>query len=277
MHCGAVVKHVADSQVVIDGRYVTDDYYEEAAREECAENGIEPNSLVPDRPFAVDQDHLDRNSGGGYGAERSIGAPFYFPGGPTTHWGGAGWNPWHNAGQGNKRAKLQGQGFTRDNWMWKMAQEAREREREIREARERMMVDFSGERLTVFHEQYAGDEQLVKQGITTDAATTTNSATVGREEAERRTAPLAQDIAGLFEHDKAFRQRYRKATNMHNGTFDESQLISGVGDVGSVIVETRAETMSRQGQRAIKLKPGVYRGMYEVCITPVALHNTQLT
>jgi chromatin structure-remodeling complex protein RSC7 len=226
---------------MIDGRYVTDDYYEEAAREECVENGIEPGSLVPDRPYAVDQDHADRTSGGGYGAERSIGAPFYFPGGPTTHWGGAGWNPWHNAGQGNKRAKLQGQGFTRDNWMWKMAQEAREREREIREAREHRLVDFSGERLTVFYEQYAGDEQASgKQGIKTDTAVTVNGSTK-QEQAERRTTPLAQDE-----------------------TFDESQLMAGAGDVGSVVVETRAETMLRHGQSAIKLKAGVYRGMYEV-------------
>ncbi|KAJ9092101.1 hypothetical protein QFC21_006967 [Naganishia friedmannii] len=252
------------AKIVKDGRYVTDDYYEEAAREECAENGIEPNSLVPDRPFAVEQDTADRTIGGAYGAERSIGAPFYFPGGPTTHWGGAGWNPWHNAGQGNKRAKLHGQGFTRDNWMWKMAQEAKEREREIREARERRMVDFSGERLTVFSEQYAGDEQsAMKYGNNnTDAATTTNG-TTNQQEAERRTAPLAQDLAGLFQQDDAFRQRYRQATNSQSGTFDASQLVGGVGDVGSVVVETRAETMARHGQKAIKLKPGVYRGMYE--------------
>lgn len=249
---------------MIDGRYVTDDYYEEAAGEECVENGIEPGSLVPDRPYAVDQDHADRTSGGVYGAERSIGAPFYFPGGPTTHWGGAGWNPWHNAGQGNKRAKLQGQGFTRDNWMWKMAQEAREREREIREAREHRLVDFSGERLTVFYEQYAGDEQASgKQGIKTDTAVTVNGSTK-QEQAERRTTPLAQDVAGLFERDDTFRQRYRQATTTQNETFDESQLMAGAGDVGSVVVETRAETMLRHGQSAIKLKAGVYRGMYEV-------------
>ncbi|KAJ9091456.1 hypothetical protein QFC19_009098 [Naganishia cerealis] len=251
------------AKIVKDGRYVTDDYYEEAAKEECAENGIEPNSLVPDRPFAVEQDHTDRGGAG----ERSVGAPFYFPGGPTTHWGGAGWNPWHGAGQGNKRAKLQSQGLTRDNWMWRMAREARDREREIREAGEQRMLDFTQDRLAVFHEQYVAEEntQAARPSTKHEEDTTMTIGTVGpAEQGQQQGLPLAQDVAGLFAHDDAFRQRYRQVTHTpSNVPFDEGQLAGEIRDVGSVIVESRAETASRQGRRPIKLKPGVYRGMYE--------------
>lgn len=232
---------------------MTDDYYEEVAREECAEKGIEPGSLVPDKPFLVETDQPDHRQ-----PERSAGAPFYIPGGPTTHWGGAGWNPWHGAGQGNKRARLQGQGLTTDNWMWRMATEAREREREIREAREERLQDYSGERLTVYSEQRSADE-LAKAAIKAP----------GMEEkpdvAEQTTSlrPAANDTAGLFEHDAAFRKLYRRATG--SKVFDPSLLANGALDVGRVVVETQAETASRKRKRAIPIKAGEYRGFYEVC------------
>lgn len=237
---------------------MTDDYYEEVAREECAEKGIEPGSFVPDKPFLVEQDQPDQRQ-----PERSIGAPFYIPGGPTTHWGGAGWNPWHNAGQGNKRARLKGEGLTPDNWMWRMARDAREREREIRELRERRLADFSGERLTVYSEQY-GDEQ--KSGIKGYSADTTDVSKT-EETAQQSTGfrvPVAKDTAGLFAHDEAFREQYGRATG--SSMFEASQLANGAVDAGQVIVETTAETAARKRKRAIQVKPGEYKGFYEVCV-----------
>lgn len=245
-----------------------DDYYEEVAREECAEKGIEPGSLVPDKPFLVEQDQPDQRQ-----PERSVGAPFYIPGGPTTHWGGAGWNPWHNAGQGNKRAKLQGQGLNPDNWMWRMAKEAREREREIREAREGRLQDFSGERLTVRGEQYGPDEAS-KASIKGASDPEALKAEKGQQPTGLR-VPVAEDTAGLYAHDETLRKQYKRATG--SSVFEQSQLANGPVYAGQVIVETAAETAARKRKRAIQIKPGEYRGFYEVCMCHQVLKKNPLT
>jgi hypothetical protein len=233
---------------------VTDDYYEEVAREECAEKGIEPGSLVPDKPFLVETDQQEQRQ-----PERSAGAPFYVPGGPTPHWGSAGWNPWHGAGMGNKRARLQGQGLTTDNWMWRMAIDAREREREIREAREDRLQDFSGERLTVYSELHSNDESA-KGGVKPVAAEEDKSEV---EEKPTILRPAANDIRGLFEQDAAFRKEYRRMTG--SKAFEPSLLVDGALETGNIMVESEAETASRKRRKAIPVKAGEYRGFYEVC------------
>jgi hypothetical protein len=226
------------------------------AREECAEKGIEPGSLVPDKPFLVETDQPDQRQ-----PERSIGAPFYIPGGPTTHWGGAGWNPWHHAGQGNKRARLKAEGLTPDNWMWRMAREAREKEREMRDVRERRLTDLAGERLTVWSEQYGADEQ--KNGVKGHSAEDVHQSQETEQQSTGFRVPAAEDAAGLFAHDEAFRQQYSRTTG--SGMFDLGQLANGAVDAGQVIVETTAETAARKRKRAIQIKPGEFKGFYEVC------------
>lgn len=233
---------------------MTDDYYEEVAREECAEKGIEPGTLVPDKPFLVETDATPDVRQ----PERSVGAPFYVAGGPTTHWGGAGWNPWYGAGMGNKRARLQAMGLTRDNWMWRMASEAREREREVRLVREERMQDFAAERLSVYAEQRLGeDAKGVVKSVEPDEE--------APKEDERPTMlrPAADDTAGLFDRDPAFRKLYRRQTG--SKVFDPSLLAAGALDVGEIVVETEAETASRKRKRAVPIKAGEYRGLYEVC------------
>jgi chromatin structure-remodeling complex protein RSC7 len=52
-------------------------------------------------------------------------SPFYTLGGPSTHFGGAGIDPWSDGGYGNKRARLRGAGVTAEDWMYKTAMESR--------------------------------------------------------------------------------------------------------------------------------------------------------
>ncbi|GHJ89039.1 hypothetical protein NliqN6_5441 [Naganishia liquefaciens] len=243
------------AKIVKNGRYVTDDYYEEVAREECAEKGIEPGTLVPDKPFLVETDSnvLDARQ-----PERSVGAPFYVPGGPTTHWGGAGWNPWYGAGMGNKRARLQGMGLTRDNWMWRMASEAREREKEIRLLREERLQDFAGERLSVYAEQQVGEDT---KGASAVKSVEPDQETLPEDQRPAPLRPIADDTAGIFDRDPAFRKVYRRQTG--SKVFDPALFIAGAINLGQIVVETETETASRKRKRAVPIKAGEYRGFYE--------------
>jgi chromatin structure-remodeling complex protein RSC7 len=142
------------SPAISDGRWVTDDYDEDAVRAECIEKGIVPGSLVGELPdlniYPIGDigqpirthaySHLSGPSGtsgvgagsgnlnaGGGGGSSGI----YRSGGPTTHFGGAGLGPFDDpyyfgggagsAGAAARRAALSRDGIGEDNWMWKTA------------------------------------------------------------------------------------------------------------------------------------------------------------
>lgn len=139
--------------VHLDGRWVTDDYYEEQARQECAEKGNTPGELVgelpdlniypvgdvnqPLRTLEERRQAAASNAAGGAAAgstQLALGAGgIYRSGGPTTHFGGQGLNPFdeaHALGGGlgvssglaaARRAALTREGVGEDNWMWKTA------------------------------------------------------------------------------------------------------------------------------------------------------------
>lgn len=136
-----------------EGRWVTDDYYEERARQECIEKGNTPGELVgelPDlniypvgdinqplrtleerRAAAAASAGLPPGQLAGQGPIGSGG--LYRSGGPTTHFGGQGLGPFdeaHVIGGGlgvssgaaaARRAAMARDGVQEDNWMWKTA------------------------------------------------------------------------------------------------------------------------------------------------------------
>src|SRR5690349_12621998 len=71
-------------------------------------------------------------------------APFYTLGGPTTHFAGNGADPWSEAGWGNKRAKLRGQGVSEEDWMLRTAEETRKVDGQLREYREERLQVLEG-------------------------------------------------------------------------------------------------------------------------------------
>jgi len=141
------------SKMVKDGRWVTDDYDEDAVRAECVEKGMVPGSLVGELPDLniypigdVGQpirthaySHLSGPSGtsgvgagsGNLNAGGGGSSGIYRSGGPTTHFGGAGLGPFDDpyyfgggagsAGAAARRAALSRDGIGEDNWMWKTA------------------------------------------------------------------------------------------------------------------------------------------------------------
>lgn len=137
----------------LDGRWVTDDYYEEQARADCIEKGNTPGELVgelPDlnlypigdvnQPLRTLEERRAAAGGSASGAaaggagQLALGAGgIYRSGGPTTHFGGPGLGPFdeaHALGSGLgpnsgvaglRRAALAREGVSEDNWMWKTA------------------------------------------------------------------------------------------------------------------------------------------------------------
>ncbi|KAF9051161.1 hypothetical protein BDZ89DRAFT_1057024 [Hymenopellis radicata] len=114
------------SKMVIDGRWVTDDYYEDKVTAEIAERGIQPGELVgelpdpnADRAAAADTSKGDR-------AALQAGASglgVYRAGGPTTIFGGTGYGPFSDGPLNAVRKSLLARdGVTEENWMLMMAQ-----------------------------------------------------------------------------------------------------------------------------------------------------------
>ena len=140
-------------QRALEGRWVTDDYYEERARQECVEKGLTPGELVgelPDlnlypvgdinQPLRTLEERRQAAGGGTAGGtaanstQLALGAGgIYRSGGPTTHFGGPGLGPFdeaHVVGGGlgvssgiaaARRAALTREGVGEENWMWKTA------------------------------------------------------------------------------------------------------------------------------------------------------------
>jgi chromatin structure-remodeling complex protein RSC7 len=114
-----------------DGKWVTDDYYEDECLAKCAENGFTPYAPVQEEEIAA-ATHGVAGIRGDREREQLIAisktnalSPFYTLGGPSTHFGGAGIDPWSDGGYGNKRARLRGAGVTAEDWMYKTALESR--------------------------------------------------------------------------------------------------------------------------------------------------------
>lgn len=125
-----------------DGRWVTDDYYEEKALAEITEKGLKAGELVGDLPDPAQAHHNTELSalgaGGGLGglggkADRSGAGSggIYRAGGPTTIFGSSGWGPFSDGPlNAVRKSLLSRDGVTEENWMWMMAVRAREADEE---------------------------------------------------------------------------------------------------------------------------------------------------
>jgi hypothetical protein len=243
-----------------DGRHVVDDYFEDSALEKCEQDGIEPGSVVP--PIRREEPGERANRGG---EERAIGTPFYTAGGPTTHWGDDGIDPWTGAGYGNKRAKLVSRGIGPDNWMWKMASTARQWEDQMKSERLERMMDLGEARgLFAWHTQYgqvAGPSKRADLDLEGDEDE--NSAAIRKTPLK---IPSEDKVEQLYLHDESFRQRIQADSNVEkeDGSLNIDALSSGQRDYGQVVVETPKETLKRKRDRARRFEAGKAVGVFEV-------------
>jgi chromatin structure-remodeling complex protein RSC7 len=97
----------------------------------CAENGFTPYAPVQEEEILA-ATHGIAGVRGDREREQLVSitktnalSPFYTLGGPSTHFGGAGIDPWSEGGYGNRRARLRGAGVTAEDWMYRTAIESR--------------------------------------------------------------------------------------------------------------------------------------------------------
>ena len=135
-----------------DGKWVEDDYYEDKAREECLTKGAKPGDLVGD---VGDNSFDDPNRREKLAAEKASqaqqaagptdrSAAVYKTGGPTTFFGGAGLGPFAGEMPSSRKAILNRDGVTEENWMLLMAQEVVEANQEFTKMRRERLEQVRG-------------------------------------------------------------------------------------------------------------------------------------
>ena len=113
------------SKMLIDGRIGIDDYYEEKAIKEAEEKGLKAGDFAAE---LLEQQQVEKAEASQAASkqERS-GLGLYRTGGPTTVFGGAGLGPYSDGPLNvGKKAMLNREGATEENWMFVMAQRTRE-------------------------------------------------------------------------------------------------------------------------------------------------------
>lgn len=113
----------------VDGRWVTDDYYEEKVLADITAKGLQAGDLVgelpdPNAPAHTQPDANLANSTFASSSNVNIagGGGIYRAGGPTTIFGGSGWGPFSDGPlNAVRKSLLSRDGVTEENWMWMMA------------------------------------------------------------------------------------------------------------------------------------------------------------
>jgi len=124
------------SKMVIDGKWVEDDYYEDRALEEAISKGFGAGDLVgdlPDPSTYAEANKLDATAGKGgantqgKGERGGAGLGLYRAGGPTTIFGGSGWGPYSDGPlNAVRKSLLNRDGLNEENWMLIAAQRTAE-------------------------------------------------------------------------------------------------------------------------------------------------------
>ncbi|KAI0657495.1 chromatin remodelling complex Rsc7/Swp82 subunit-domain-containing protein [Cubamyces menziesii] len=118
------------AKMLLDGRWIVDDYYEDKVLEEITAKGLRPGDLVGELqdPNAMNevaalaggasnavQSSKNERSGGGFGMYRA--------GGPTTIFGGSGWGPYSDGPlNAVRKSYLTREGVNEENWMYVAAE-----------------------------------------------------------------------------------------------------------------------------------------------------------
>ncbi|KNZ74089.1 Chromatin structure-remodeling complex subunit RSC7 [Termitomyces sp. J132] len=117
------------SKMVVDGKWVIDDYYEEKVTEEIAALGLKPGDPVGELPDPNATSHNEVTSlavastGATAGKGDRVGGGIYRAGGPTTIFGSSGWGPYSDGPlNAVRKSLLSRDGVDEENWMFMMAQ-----------------------------------------------------------------------------------------------------------------------------------------------------------
>lgn len=111
-----------------DGRWITDDYYEDRVLADITAKGLSPGDFVgelPD-PTATSASNVPTISAPSQtfsGTNQGV----YRAGGPTTLFGASGWGPFSDGPHSAvRKSMLSREGLTGENWMWEAARRVHE-------------------------------------------------------------------------------------------------------------------------------------------------------
>ncbi|KAG2035568.1 chromatin remodelling complex Rsc7/Swp82 subunit-domain-containing protein [Suillus americanus] len=108
------------AKMILDGRWVTDDYYESKCLAEITEKGLKPGDLVGELPDPLGASSQTAPSGQQPATSTSSG--IYRAGGPTTIFGSTGWGPFSDGPHSAvRKSLLTREGLTEENWMMEAA------------------------------------------------------------------------------------------------------------------------------------------------------------
>lgn len=129
-----------------DGRWVTDDYYEDRVLAEITAKGLSPGDFVgelPD-PLAASASNAPATSAPSQlfsGTNQGV----YRAGGPTTLFGGSGWGPFSDGPHSAvRKSLLTREGLTKENWMMEAARRVHEMNAEWSKMRQEARTPCGG-------------------------------------------------------------------------------------------------------------------------------------
>ncbi|CAG7848962.1 SubName: Full=Uncharacterized protein {ECO:0000313/EMBL:CCA73855.1} [Serendipita indica DSM 11827] len=129
------------AKVIKNGRWVVDDYFEDAAKIEAAEKGAKPGDIV----IEPQQDFSHNISVDAYSkAQKESRTGIYKPGGPTTFFGSDGVGPFRGEMSSTKKAMLARENLTEENWMHAAALSIQEANEELRRGRAERIIPGAG-------------------------------------------------------------------------------------------------------------------------------------
>lgn len=129
-----------------DGRWITDDYYEERVLVEITAKGLSPGDFVGELPdptatSASNAPVLSAPSQAFSGTNQGV----YRAGGPTTLFGSSGWGPFSDGPHSAvRKSMLSREGLTGENWMWEAAKRVHEMNAEWRKMRQEAKIACGG-------------------------------------------------------------------------------------------------------------------------------------
>ncbi|KAH0831162.1 chromatin remodelling complex Rsc7/Swp82 subunit-domain-containing protein [Lanmaoa asiatica] len=129
-----------------DGRWVTDDYYENRVLADITAKGLSSGDFVGELPdptatSASNAPAISAPSQTFSGTNQGV----YRAGGPTTLFGGSGWGPFSDGPHSAvRKSMLSREGLTGDNWMWEAARRVHEMNTEWAKMRQDARIACGG-------------------------------------------------------------------------------------------------------------------------------------
>lgn len=289
--------HSPDQANGTDGKWVTDDYYEDESLAKCPEQGftpyapaleediianalslMQPQGRPPTNPNAAHHDSSMAVAGVG-GARSAMNlTPFYTLGGPTTQFAGNGADPWSEAGWGIKRAKLRTWGVTEEDWMLRTAEECRRIDGMLRELREDRLEVLEGKDAEAWvHYRWNATEEAKEPESTGPMEGPNGDVGDGALRPplpDRKRSGLSQEVIPKEEEDadgdvEMSAEPDTMAVEPKNSqdATEQREMPEGATPGGSIIVQKPDEEAAMRTKWNCgfgSLKPGVVKAVYEV-------------